>query len=89
MTTKRRLFRTAALWWAALLFVCIPLASAAPASKLCDSPIYARTHPAMCGGSIGAPGAFPGTGGGGGAGGGGGLLGTIGRVVGGLTGGIL
>lgn len=64
---------------------CVPVASAKPVSPLCDSGSYRQQHPLICDTGDGAPGQFPG----GGGGGGGGLLGTIGRVVGGLTGGLL
>lgn len=63
-----------------------PAASAAPTSPLCDDGSYRKAHPLIC--DTGEAGPFtPGSGGGGN--GPGGLLGTIGRLLGGLTGGLL
>lgn len=58
----------------------------APMYEQCDQINFARANPGLC--YEGPLGSFPG-GGGGGGGGSGGLLGAIGRVLGGLTGGIL
>jgi hypothetical protein len=71
----------------ALLFA--PVASAQPSlDDQCADPSYAKLHPTICADS-GVPfllgGGTP-TGGGGSSGG---ILGTIGRVLGGLTGGLL
>lgn len=65
---------------------CAPTASAKPTSPLCDDGSYRHAHPLICDTGGGVPGSFPG---GGGPNPGGGLLGTIGRVLGGLTGGLL
>lgn len=54
--------------------------------KQCDQPVFARSNPGLC--YAGPFGSFPGTQTGGG-GSGGGILGAIGRVLGGLTGGLL
>jgi hypothetical protein len=60
-------------------------ASAGPTNPLCDSGTYRRAHPLIC--DTGWP--MPNLGGGGGGIEGGGLIGIIGRVLGGLTGGLL
>jgi hypothetical protein len=65
---------------------CTPTASAEPTSPLCKDGSYREAHPLICDSGTAAPGQFPG---GGGPRSGGGLLGVVGRVVGGLTGGLL
>ncbi len=68
---------------ASILFA-VP-AAASPTSPLCDDGSWQRAHPLIC--DTGGP--FPTLGGRGGGGPDGGLLGTIGRILGGLTGGLL
>lgn len=72
-----------------LVLVFAPAAAAAPVNPLCDTnEAYRVQHPLICNPPSRSPlGLTPG--GGGGGGGGGGLLGTLGRIVGGLTGGLL
>lgn len=64
-----------------------PSASASPTSPLCDDGTYRTRHPLIC--DTGGGGPFTLDPGGGGGGSDGGLLGTIGRVLHGLTGGLL
>lgn len=56
----------------------------APAPDQCDSPTFARANPQLC--YVGFPFPQPAPTGGGGSGG---ILGTIGKILGGLTGGLL
>lgn len=71
----------------ATILVLIFLALAPPYDQ-CDQINFARANPGLC--YEGPLGSFPGGGGAPvGGGGSGGLLGTIGRVLGGLTGGLL
>jgi hypothetical protein len=71
---------------ATLIFVVLIFAADVPAQ--CSQPVYARTNPGLCGFFP-----FPDIGGGapstGGGGGGGGILGGVGKIIGGLTGGLL
>lgn len=60
-----------------------PAAAAAPTSPLCDDGSWRKAHPLIC--DTGGPGPFSPGGGGGGGGG----RGIIGRILGGLTGGLL
>lgn len=67
--------------------VLVVFAMAPPHYPQCEQQVFQRANPGLC--YSGPFGSFPGGGGGGGGGNGGGLLGTIGRVLGGLTGGLL
>jgi hypothetical protein len=62
-----------------------PAASASPTSPLCDDGSYRSRHPLICDTGQGGPFTI----GSGGGGSDGGLLGTVGRLLHGLTGGIL
>jgi hypothetical protein len=50
----------------------------------CSSPSYAKLHPTICGPAASSPFGIGGSPGGAGSSGGGGVLGTIGKIVGGL-----
>lgn len=82
--------RNARLRFLAATFVvvlsCAPTANAKPTNPLCEGGSYRQAHPLICDAGSGAPGQFPGSGG---PRGGGGLLGAVGNLVGGLTGGLL
>lgn len=68
---------------AIVVMVVILVLSPSDVPDQCDQLVFARANPALC--YAGPFGQFPGHGGGGD----GGILGTIGRVLGGLTGGLL
>lgn len=68
---------------AALLLIVLPL----DLPPQCDQAVFRRNNPGIC--DVFPFPNFPPAGGGGSSGGGGGILDTIGRVVGGLTGGLL
>jgi hypothetical protein len=70
---------------AVVLTLMILLLAPMDVPEQCDALVFARANPGLC--YSGPYGHFPG--GGGGGSGGGGILGTIGRVLGGLTGGLL
>lgn len=83
MPDVQRLTRLAAVVLITAILLAVP-ASADPTSPLCGDGSYRARHPLICD----TGGTFP-TIGGGGGGQDGGLLGTIGRILGGLTGGLL
>lgn len=84
MPDVKRLARLAAVVLIVATLLAVP-ASADPTSPLCSDGSYRARHPLICD----TGGAFPTIGGGGGGESDGGLLGTIGRILGGLTGGLL
>ena len=70
----------------AVTLLTAPAASASPTSPLCDDGTYRSRHPLICDTGQGGPFTLnPG----GGGGSDGGLLGTVGRILHGLTGGLL